>query len=179
MWGWGCRIVVAASEREQVVEREAGLEEAQPGAQHVDVVERVAGAPVTLLRNEQPFPDDRLDQRRGDPDPGGEVVEGEQLGVALLGARDRGGERHVGGVELAVEDAPDHRQREALPLQLLDRGPAGPRGRVVPADPALAAGRGQQLALLVEADGVDRHVGAAGELLDSDGAGDRFHERSF
>ena len=43
-------LVVTASEREQVVEREAGLEQAQPGTQHVDVVERVAGTPVALLR---------------------------------------------------------------------------------------------------------------------------------
>ena len=50
---------------------------------------------------------------------------------------------------------------------------------VVPADAALAAGRGEELALLVEADGVDRHVGAAGELLHPDRAGDRFHERPF
>ena len=48
----------------------------------------------------------------------------------------------------------------------------------VPGDAALAAGRREQLALLVEADGVDRDVGPAGELLDPDGAGDpRSHER--
>ena len=41
-----------------------------------------------------------------------------------------------------------------------------------------AAGRGQQLALLVEADGVDGHVGPPGELLDPDGGGVRgSHER--
>ncbi len=41
----------------------------------------------------------------------------------------------------------------------------------VPGDAALAAGRREQLALLVEADGVDRHVGAPGELLDPDRTG--------
>ena len=50
---------------------------------------------------------------------------------------------------------------------------------VVPADAALAAGRGEELALLVEADGVDGDVGAAGELLHADRAGDRFHEQPF
>ena len=50
----------------------------------------------------------------------------------------------------------------------------------VPGDAALPAGRREQLALLVEADGVDRDLGAAGELLDSDVAGDRgSHERRF
>ena len=38
----------------------------------------------------------------------------------------------------------------------------------VPGDAALAAGWWQQLTLLVEADRVDRHVGPARQLLDSD-----------
>ena len=38
----------------------------------------------------------------------------------------------------------------------------------VPGDAALPAGRREQLALLVEADGVDGDLGAAGELLDPD-----------
>ena len=50
---------------------------------------------------------------------------------------------------------------------------------VVPPDAAFATGRGEELALLVEADGVDGHVSAAGELLHADGAGDDFHEQPF
>ena len=38
----------------------------------------------------------------------------------------------------------------------------------VPGDAARTAGRREQLALLVEADGVDRDVGAPGQLLDPD-----------
>ena len=47
------RLVVAPGEREQVGEREAGLEQSQPGTQHVDVVGGVAGPPVTLLGHEE------------------------------------------------------------------------------------------------------------------------------
>ena len=43
----------------------------------------------------------------------------------------------------------------------------------VPGDAALPAGRREQLALLVEADGVDGDLGAAGQLLDPDLAGRR------
>ena len=45
---------------------------------------------------------------------------------------------------------------------------------------ALAAGRGEQLALLVEADRVDRDVTAAGELLDADASSTamRAHSRA-
>ena len=44
------RVVVTAREREQVGEREAGLEQPQPGAQHVGVGGGVAGHAVALLR---------------------------------------------------------------------------------------------------------------------------------
>ena len=170
------RLVVATREREEVVEREAGLEEPQAGAQHVDVVDGVTGTPVAQLGNQEPFAHDGLDQRSGDAHPGRELVEVEQLGVALLRAGDRGGERRVGGVELTVEQPADHRERESLALELLDAAEAVFVIGVVPGHTALTAGRWEELALLVEADGVDRDVGAAGELLDSDGAGDRFHE---
>ena len=90
------------------------------------------------------------------------------VGVAVLRAGDRGGERLVGGVELAGEQAADDREREALALEVLDAAEPVDVLVAVPGDAPLAAGRREQLALLVEADGVDRHVGAPGELLDAD-----------
>ena len=65
-------------------------------AQHVGVGLGVAGPPVALLRDDQPFAGDRLEQGRGHADPRRQVVEGQQLGVARLRAGDRGRERRVG-----------------------------------------------------------------------------------
>jgi hypothetical protein len=85
-----------------------------------------------------------------------------------LRAGHRGCERHVGGVELAGQEPADHREREALTLQLLDALQPLEVVAAVPGDAPGAAGRRQQLALLVEADRVDGQVGASGELLDPD-----------
>ena len=123
------RVVVPARQREEIGEREAGFEEPQPGAQHVGVGLGVARRAVALLRDDQTLACDRVEQRRGHADARRELVEREQLGVAGLRAGDRGGERHVGGVELAGDEAADHRQREALALELLDPLRAARRGR--------------------------------------------------
>ncbi len=178
--------MVTARQREQIGEREAGFEEPQAGAQDVGVGRGVARRVVALLGDDQTLPRDRVEQRRRHADTRGEVVEREQLGVAGLRAGDRGGERSVGGVELAGEEAADHREREPLALELLDALEALDVVGAVPGDATLAAGRWQQLALLVEADGVDRHVGPAGQFLDPDvgGADGRrgvrdSHERRF
>ena len=112
------RVVVTASEREQIGEREAGLEQAQPGAQDVGVGRGVAGAAVALLRDDEALACDRVEQRRRDADAGRELVEGQQLGVARLRAGHRRRERDVGGVELTGEQPADHREREALALEL-------------------------------------------------------------
>ena len=87
--------------REEIGEREPGFEEPQPGAQHVGVGLGVARRAVALLRDDQALARDRVEQGRGHADARREVVEGEQLGVAGLRAGDRGGERRVGGGELA------------------------------------------------------------------------------
>ena len=116
----------------------------------------------------QPFARHRVEQRRGHADACRELVEGEQLGVAGLRAGHRGGERDVGGVELTGEQPADHRQREALALEVLDALQPLDVVGAVPGDAPRPAGRREQLALLVEADGVDRDVGAPGQLLDPD-----------
>ena len=100
------RVVVAARQREEVGEREAGFEQAQAGAQHVGVGRgvartrrRAAGRRAALRATTA------SSSGAGTPTRVGELVEGEELGVAGLRAGDRGGERHVGGVELTGERA--------------------------------------------------------------------------
>ena len=66
------------------------------------------------------------------------------------------------GVELAADEPADEREREAPALQVADAGePLEVLGAVEAEATALAGGRRQQAALLVEADRVDRHVGLA------------------
>ena len=127
------------------------------------------GFAVAVLRHEDAFADDRFEERRGHARPFGELVEREQavgLGVGHRD-RDRGGEGGVGGVELAVEQPADDREGEALALEVADAGQPVEVLGPVPGDAAGAGGRGQEPALLVEADGVDGHVGPAGQLLDT------------
>ena len=70
------------------------------------------------------------------------------------------------GVEVAVEHAADEREREPLGAEFADASETVAMLGPVPGDPALAVGRGEQPALLVEADRVDRGVGAAGQFFD-------------
>ena len=86
-----------------------------------------------------PSRDDRVEQRRGHPTRPASSSRVEQLGVAGLRAGDRGRQRHVGGVELTVEQPADHRERESLALEVLD--PLQPLD-VVGAVPGDAARRG-------------------------------------
>jgi hypothetical protein len=91
----------------------------------------------------------------------------ELFGRVGIGSFDCGRERRVGGVELAVDHARDECEREAARPQFPDaREPFEMLG-AVPGDPAVALGRGQEPALLVEANRVDRDVGLAGEILDA------------
>ena len=173
-------------ERKEVGEREAGFEQPQSRAQHVGVGRGVAGRAVALLRDDQALTRHRVEQRCRDAHAHRELVEGEQLGVAGLRAGDRGGERDVGGVELTGEEPADHRQREALPLEVLDGLQPVDVVGAVPGDAPGPTGRREQLALLVEADGVDGDLGPAGQLLDPDlrvsdgGCGPHgSHERRF
>ena len=178
------RVVVTAREREQVGEREAGLEQAQPGAQDVGVGLGVAGASVALLRDDQPLAHDRVEQRRRHADAGGELVEGR---AARRHPPARRPPRPRAGTS-AASSSPASRRRITASEKpwrwssLMRCEPLDVVG-AVPGDAALPPGRREQLALLVEADGVDRHLGAPGELLDPDlrldrgGRGARSHER--
>jgi hypothetical protein len=71
----------------------------------------------------------------------------------------------VGGVELAVEEPPDHRQGEASPLELLHPAQAVEVLGRVQGQPAVTLRRGQQALLLVVAHRVDGHVGRLGQVL--------------
>ena len=108
----------------------------------------------------------------GTPDLGRQPVEVERLPLAAGGRRvlvarldHRRRQPLVGRVELAREEAADDGQGESPPLQLLDAGDALEVVLVVPGQAAVAAGGRQEVLLLVEADGVDGHVGLERQLL--------------
>ena len=156
--------MLAAREREEVGERQARLEQPHAGRDDLRVARRVALDAVALLRHEQPRLHDGLEQRAGDAGRGGELVEREQVVSRLVG--DRGGERRVRRVELAVEQAADQCERQPSVLEVADPGQPflvlGP----VPGDAPLPPGRREQPALLVEADRVDRDARRPGQIGD-------------
>ena len=79
-----------------------------------DVGGGVARFAVVHAGDEQVLARDGFEQRDRHARALGELGEGEELlGRLGVGAGDRGRERRVGGVEVAVEDAADEREREA------------------------------------------------------------------
>ncbi len=158
--------MVLVREREEVGEWEALLEQPQTLLHHGDVGGRVARLPVVHARHEEVLAHDGFQE--GDRNPGafGQLGECEELLRGLrVGARDRGGERRVGRIEIAGEDTADEREREALSAQLPHpEQPIEVLGPV-PGDPSGALGRRQEAALLVEADRVDGKVGPPGQVL--------------
>ena len=155
------RCVVLAGQREEIGEGEAGFEERQARAHDLHVGSRVALAALVDPGDEQPFPEHGFEQRGRDRRPLGQLGQRQQLfGRVDPGDRDR--ERRVGRVEVTAEEPPDQREGQPVGAQLADaRQPLDVLGPV-PGDPALTRGRRQQLALLVEADRVDRHVDPIG-----------------
>lgn len=177
------RRVVAPGQREQLAQGEARLEQREPAPHEVDVARGEALLAVDGARHEDPGLDDRTEQGRGDPGSGGDVVErqGHALATGTVGARGGGGHggghRGVGGVELTVEEPADDREREAPLLEVADAGQPVGVLVAVPGDPAPADRRGEQAALLVEADGVDGDVGRPGEVLHPQRG--RLHDPAF
>jgi len=160
-------LVVPTRERQQLREGEADLEEPESRAEHLGVALRVAGAAIPLLGDDQSLAATASSTAAGTPTwraRSSRVRRGRRH-AAPRRRRRRGG---VGGVEPAVDDAADDREREPAPLQVLDAGEPLHVLGAVPGHPAFPAGNGEQPTLLVKADGVDRHVTAAGELLDPD-----------
>ena len=136
-----------------------------PARSDVDVGGGVARRAAALLRDDQTLAGDGVEQRpRARPTRCGEVVEREQLRVAVACAA--AATAAASGTSAASSspssEAADHREREALALEVTDAGEPLDVVGAVPGDAALAAGRRQQPALLVEADRVDRHLGPAG-----------------
>ena len=116
------RVVVTTGEREQVGEREPRFEQAKAGRNELGVVGGEARLAVVVVRDEQPFLGNRLEDRPRDARTRRELVERQRLtGVRL---DHRGGQRRVRGIELPVEQPPDDREREALLLELADAGEA-------------------------------------------------------
>ena len=108
------RLVVFVREREQVGEREALLEQAQALLHDGDVGGGVARFAVVHARDEEVLARYGLEQRARDAGALGELGEGEELFGSLgVGSGDRGRQGRVGGVEVAVEDAADERERES------------------------------------------------------------------
>ncbi len=83
-----------------------------------------------------------------------------------IGGRDCRCQRRVERIDLAVEDAPDQREREAARAEVTDTNEAFQVLRPVEGDAPLAGRRGEEPALLVEADRVDGDLGPAGKVLD-------------
>ena len=161
------RLVVLVREGEQIGEREALLEQPQALLHDRDVGGRVARLAVVDPGDEEVLARDGFEQRDRHAGAFGELGEGEELlGGLGVGSEDGGGEGRVGGIEIAVEDAADQREGEAPAAQLPDPRQALEVLGAVPADPPRPLRRREQAALLVEADRVDREVGAPGQLLD-------------
>ena len=160
------RVVVLAGEREQVGEREAGLEQRQPGAHDVDVARRCSarrrrGCAARAALRARPLRAARAARRSARP---------ARRARGTPRAARRPATATASGASVASRSPLSTRPISASVrpwrLELADAGQALEVLGPVPGDPALALGRRQQLALLVEADRVDRHVGPLGQLLD-------------
>ena len=122
--------------------------------------------------DQQALPFDGLEQGEGDAAVLGQRLDGEPpLACAPVAARCGLGahRRHqgfVGRVQLAVEEAADHRQAVAPALQPPDLGQALEVAVVIEGHPPRAGGRGEEVAGLVVAHRVDGDVGTSGQLLD-------------
>ena len=162
------RRVGVASQRKQVPERQSELQQPERRAYELDVRRRVALHAVDGTPQPDALTLHGLDQGGGHAAAVGELLERQELIVAVraTSGRDGGGQIGVGGPELAAHDAADRREREAFPLQRADL--ADPVGvlRAVPRDTTLTGRGREQSEGLVVADGIDGNVAGGGELLD-------------
>jgi hypothetical protein len=161
-------LVVLAGQRQQLRQRQAGL---QQGRARLDggEVAGVVGGGLVGAGHQQALALQGLQQGVGHAGALGQLLTGQRLGLlarAGVGGQ-RAGQRLLGDVELAVEGAADQLQTKALLLEGADALEALDVGVVVDGVAALAGRRRQQPAGLIEADRVDCQATAAGELLDA------------
>ena len=113
-----CSVVLTAREREELGEREAGLEQSQPARSTSASAAVYPATPSRCCGTSSPSRATASSSGAGTPTRSASSSRSSRSASPVLRAGDRGGERHVGGVELAVEQPADHREREALALEV-------------------------------------------------------------